>query len=141
MKDDKRFNNNATFMSVISVEIIKEEGEILEKLSKSEEIQAFVSDVLGLDPKNSDPEVIASNVMVYFSCLKDKREMSKLLEIPFKFSYYGRNTYTEDVYTNNGHISYDLENDGSIISSSISDDENLDEDKFSLVLRMFYFMN
>lgn len=38
---------------------------------------------------------------------------------------YGRNTYTEDVYTNNGHISYDLENDGSVISSSVSDDESL----------------
>ena len=77
--------------------------------------------------------------MMYFSCLKDKTEISKLLKIPFKFTYYGRNTYTEDIYTNNGSISYDLEN-GSI-SSSISDDESLDEEKFSLVLRMFYFMN
>ena len=141
MMKDKKFNDNSVFMDPISVEIIKEEGKILENLSKSEEIQAFVSDVLRLDPKNSDPEVIASNVMMYFACLKDKTEMFKLLKIPFKFTYYGRNTYTEDIYTNNGSISYDLENDGSVISSSISDDESLDEDKFSLVLRMFYFMN
>ena len=141
MKNDKRFNNNEVLMSVISVKIIKEEGKILESLSKSEEMQSFVSDVLRLDPKNSDPEVIASNVMMYFSCLKDKTEMSKLLKIPFKFIYCGRNTYTEDIYTRNGSISYDLENDGSVISSSISDDESLDEEKFDLVLKMFYFMN
>lgn len=128
-------------MSVISVEIIKKEGKILESLSKSEEIQAFVSDILRLDPKNSDPEVIAFNVMVYFSCLKNKTEMSKLIKIPFKFIYYGRNTYTEDIYTRNGSISYGLENDGSVISSSINDDESLEEEKFSLVFRMFYCMN
>ena len=28
-----------------------------------------------------------------------------------------------------------------VISSSISDDESLDEEKFDLVLKMFYFMN
>lgn len=69
--------------------------------------------------------MIVSNVMMYFSCLKDKTEMSELLKIPFKFIYCGKNTYTEDIYTRNGSISYDLENDGSVISSSISDDESL----------------
>ena len=89
MKDDKRFNNNEIFMDVISVEIIKEEGKILESLSKSEELQEFVSDVIRLDPKNNDPEVIASNVMMYFSCLKDKTEMSNV---------YGA------IFGGNGHI-------------------------------------
>ena len=51
MMKDKKFNDNSVFMDPISVEIIKEEGKILENLSKSEEIQAFVSDVLRLDPK------------------------------------------------------------------------------------------
>lgn len=39
---------------------------MLESPSKSKEMKAFISDVLRLDPKNSDPEVITSNVMVYF---------------------------------------------------------------------------